>query len=89
MSRPEDRYVKLETKTLPDGRTVYKSARPITVSVDDADRSIVANERDRLDIMANNVYGTPSDWWKLAAANKHVRGSLHVKPGTKLIIPEL
>jgi nucleoid-associated protein YgaU len=88
MPRIEDRYQKLETKVLPDGRTVYKPARPATVTGDPStDEVIIANERDRLDIIAFNVYGSSLDWWRIAAANKHVNGSLHVKPGTKLIIP--
>lgn len=88
MPKPEDRYIKLETKILPDGRTVYKSAIPLNVEGDSiTDPVIIANERDRMDVIAYNVYGSPLDWWRIAAANKHVNGSLHIKPGTKLVIP--
>lgn len=83
-----DRYLKLETKTLPDGRVVYKSTIPVVVKANpDTDYVIVVNETDRLDIIANTVYGSPHEWWRIAAANKHVNGSLHVKPGTQLVIP--
>lgn len=88
ISRPEDRYVKLEVKTLSNGRVVYKPAIPVSVPTDDNDSTFVANERDRMDIIANNAYGTQFDWWRIAAANKHVNGSLHFKPGTKVVIPK-
>lgn len=89
MARPEDRYISLETKTLPSGRVVYKSAIPIVVPVDDLnDLTMIANERDRMDIMANNAYGSSEDWWRIAAANRKVNGSLHFRPGTTVIIPK-
>lgn len=87
MSKAEDRYIKLETKTLSDGRTVYRSSIPATVDVNDNDQFVIANERDRLDIIAYNAYGSALDWWRIAAANKNVNGSLHLTPGTKLVIP--
>lgn len=88
MANPEDRYVKLEIKTLSNGRRVYKSSRPISVPVNEAsDITIYAGDADRMDVIAKNVYGSALDWWKIAAANKHVNGSLHIAPGTKIIIP--
>jgi nucleoid-associated protein YgaU len=89
MSRPEDRYIKLETKTLPDGRVVYKPALPRSVPVDDLnDVVIYAADTDRLDVMANNVYGSPTEWWRIAKANGMVNGSLFLTPGTKIIVPK-
>jgi len=88
MARPEDRYVKLEIKTLEDGRRVYKSARPRAVLIDeDTDVNLVANERDRMDVIARNVFGSTMDWWRIAAANRRVDGSLHIVPGTTIYIP--
>jgi nucleoid-associated protein YgaU len=87
-ARPEDRYFKLEKKTLPNGRVVYKSARPINVATKSTDLIVTADEGDRMDIIANNVYGSPVEWWRIAAANKHVNGSLHLRPGFQLIIPQ-
>ncbi len=89
MSSPEDRYRKLETKTLPNGRVVYMSAIPLVVDVDPLmDDSIVASERDRMDIIAHNMYGSAEEWWRIAAANRRVDGSLHLKPGTTVYIPK-
>jgi hypothetical protein len=88
MSRPEDRYVKLETTTLPSGRVVYKTARPRQVLIDeDTDLTLTGNEKDRMDILASNVYGDAGEWWRIAAANRHVNGSLHVKPNTDITLP--
>jgi len=86
---PEERYVTLETKQLPDGRVVYKSALPITVVGDpNTDVTFVASDLDRLDILANNAYGSSMSWWRIAAANNRVNGSVHIKPGTHIIIPQ-
>jgi hypothetical protein len=82
-----DRYQNLETKVLSNGKVVYKPAKPNIVRQSLSDVVIIANERDRLDIIANNVYDSPNDWWRLAALNGRVNGSLFVKPGTDIRIP--
>ncbi len=88
MARPEDRYVKLDTKTLPDARLVYKSARANDVVPTDTELRIISDEKDRLDIIARSVYGSPVEWWRLAAANRRVDGSLHSLPGKEIVIPK-
>jgi hypothetical protein len=89
MARAEDRYISLETKTLPTGRTVYKPCIPISINPDpNTSLTIFASDQDRLDIIGKNVYGSAMDWWRIAAANKRVNGSVHIKPGTPLIIPQ-
>lgn len=70
-----------------DGALVYQTARPSAVNPTVRDITIAANELDRFDIIAQNVYGSPRDWWRIAAINGKVNGSLHVKPGNNLIIP--
>jgi hypothetical protein len=87
MPRPEDRYIKLETKTLKDGRTVYKSAIPKTFEIDELnDIQLIAGETDRMDVIANNVYGSAHEWWRIAATNKRTNGSLFFKPGSTIYI---
>lgn len=87
---PDERYIKtLETVTLLDGRVVYKPSITKTIVGNSlTDLTIVANDHDRLDIMANNTYGSPMDWWRIASANNNVNGSIHLKPGTVLVIPQ-
>jgi hypothetical protein len=87
-SRPEDRYVSLTTKTLANGKVVYNSARPINIDPSPTDITVTADETDRMDVMANNVYGEASDWWRIAAANKRVNGTLHLPPGAQIVIPQ-
>lgn len=87
-ARAQDRYVnKLEATVLPDGRRVFLTARPRTVSINVDDVVISASDRDRADIMANNVYSSAMDWWRIAAANAKVDGSLHFTPGQTVVIP--
>jgi ABC-type polysaccharide/polyol phosphate transport system ATPase subunit len=88
MAKPEDRYVKLSTKTLPDGRVVYKSAITVKPIIDPLnDLTFTAGERDRMDILGKNGFGEATDWWRIAAANGLVNGSLYIRPGTTLVIP--
>lgn len=89
MARPEDRYVRLTKKTLRNGKEVYRSARPKAVSTDEADIRIVANEQTRMDVLANNVFGSAMEWWRIAAANRRVDGSIHMKPNQTVIIPKV
>ena len=86
--RSQVRYQnKLETVKLPDGRTVYQTVRPKVIQTDVQDIVITADERDRADIIANNVYGSAQDWWRVASANGKVNGSLHFTPGQQVVIP--
>jgi hypothetical protein len=90
MAFPEERYVKLRTMRRADGKLVYRSCRPATVVSDLAnDTTIYASEMDRLDVIANNVYGSSESWWKIAAANHQVNGSISVSAGSKLLIPKV
>lgn len=72
---------------LRDGRTVYQTARPRIIKTDIEDVIISVDERDRADIIANNAYGSSLDWWRIAAGNAKVNGSLHFTPGQNITIP--
>jgi nucleoid-associated protein YgaU len=69
------------------GTEVYRAARPIKIKVAADDSIIIANEGDRLDLLATKFYGSPRYWFVLASVNDLVNGSMHVKPGTQLRIP--
>lgn len=78
----------LETRRLPNGRLVYRSLRPKTVVPNSlTDVQITATDTIRMDMLANNVYGDPNQWWRIAAANGRANGSLFFKAGTGIIIP--
>lgn len=86
--RAQDRYTtQLVATKLPDGRRVFKTAIPRLVNTDINDVVITASERDRADIMASNMYSSAMEWWRIAAANARVNGSLHFAPGQTIIIP--
>lgn len=73
---------------LADGRSVFATTRPSTITPAAGDIVITSGEQDRFDIIANNVYGHSSDWWRIATANGTVNGSLTVPIGSNIIIPQ-
>lgn len=77
----------LQQTTRFDGARVNQTCRPTVIKPTITDVVVPAGERDRFDIIANRVYGSAKDWWKIAAVNGKVNGSLHVSPGADLIIP--
>lgn len=89
MSDIDDRYVKVETKQLSNGKLVYKSLRPRTINVDSTtDLAITADNTIRADVLAYNVYGSPEKWWKIVIANSKFAGSLFFTPGQQIFIPK-
>lgn len=86
---PQDRYdTTLETKKLPNGRLVYKSARPKSIKPNTAtDVLLVATDVARMDKISNDAYNTPMNWWKIASANGRVDGSLYFRQGTTIVVP--
>lgn len=87
MSIPQDRYdLELSIKTLSDGRVVFRPSRPRVIPTDIQDLTVTVGPEDRMDIIANNIFGNALDWWKLASVNGF-RGSLHFTPGKTITIP--
>lgn len=85
----QDRYdTPLDLRTTVSGKVVYRSVIPTFVPTDSlTDNTIEANDALRMDVMAQNVYGDASEWWRIAAANGKINGSLYFRPGTTIIIP--
>lgn len=85
----QDRYdTPLDLRTTVSGKIVYRSVLPRFVSTDPlTDNTITANDALRMDVIAQNVYGDATQWWRIAAANGRVNGSLFFRPGTTIIIP--
>lgn len=90
MSSLQDRYsTPVQTKTLPNGRTVYVSLMPKPVPFNVlTDPQITATDVVRMDVMAQNVYGSANDWWRIAAANGKADGSLFFRVGSNIIVPK-
>ena len=88
-STPQDRYsTPLTTRKLEDGRVVFLSARPESIKPTPfKDVEVLAAQKTRMDVLANNAYGSAQNWWVIASANGRVDGSLFFRPGSKIIIP--
>ena len=63
--------------------TIYPKIEP-----GDSDIYVISNIGDRLDLLANTYYGDVTLWWIIAAANNIGKGTLNIKPGTSLRIPQ-
>lgn len=57
-------------------------------STDDKYITVEDTEKDRLDIIANKMYGNPTLWWVIAIANNMV-DSFNVPSGTVLRVPPI
>ena len=79
-----DRIV-LRTET---GKRYYNTLVPQTPRIEENPREYTTKAGDRWDGLAYEFYGTPALWYRLAIANNYVNGSMFIKPGTILIIPE-
>lgn len=86
------RYDRTETKILernklrPKGTEVFRSPIPLKVAPSDDDTIITAGDGDRLDRLSSQFYGTPTLWFVIASVN-NINGTMHIKPGTQLRIP--
>lgn len=85
----QERYdTPLDTRILPSGRIVYRSLLPSAIIPDPlTDVQITATDTIRMDMLAHNVYGDASMWWKIAAANGRADGSMYFKAGSRIVIP--
>ena len=82
------RYLSNKTKKTPDGKTVYKSKRLKNIPLKNDDIYVATQTGDRLDLLANQYYGSPAYWWIIANANNIHDGKLGLKDGTILRIPK-
>jgi hypothetical protein len=53
----------------------------------DNDIYIISEAGDRLDLLANKYYQTPSLWWIIAVANNLNDANFSIEPGLQLRIP--
>jgi hypothetical protein len=67
----------------------FNTARILNLLPSDRDKYIISREGDRLDILANEMYGDIKYWWIIASANNLGKGSLLIPPGVQIRIPRL
>jgi len=58
------------------------------IELNDSDLYIISNIGDRLDLMAYKYYGDVELWWIIAQANNIGKGTLNIKPGTNIRVPQ-
>jgi len=63
--------------------TIYPKIEP-----SNNDTYIITNIGDRLDLLAYKYYNDVTLWWIIAQANNIGKGTLNIKPGTNLRIPQ-
>jgi nucleoid-associated protein YgaU len=71
------------------GKRFYSTVVPSDPKFNEVPAQYIAKAGDRWDLLAYKIYGSPTYWYLLASANDAVNGSIFVKPGTILKIPEL
>ena len=70
------------------GTEVFRTTIPTKMGPAEDDAIVTAGDSDRLDSLAAEHYGSPSLWYVIASVNNITNGSMHVKAGTQLRIPD-
>ena len=63
----------------------YETANPVYVEKTNADIYVITGDGGRLDLLANQFYGDPMLWHRIADANN--LNLINVKAGVRLRIP--
>jgi nucleoid-associated protein YgaU len=84
------RYLRIPNiRKLESGKRHYSTVIPKNATFSEFPSEYVAKAGDRWDTLAYKFYGNAARWYLLAIANDGVNGSIFVKPGTVIKIPEL
>lgn len=70
------------------GKRFYSSAIPEDYVPPQIEYTYTARAGDRWDTIAYKYLGNASLWYKVANANGGLNGSIFIKPGTIITIPE-
>jgi len=81
------RYSATSFKYRADGRRALNTTLLTRIKKRPTDIYLVMVEKMRLDHLAHKFYENPNYWWVIASAN-NIAGSMYVKPGTQLRIPQ-
>lgn len=83
------RYINnIQIKKTDDGKQYYSSAIPYTPSINSVEYTYVARMGDRWDTIAYEYLGSAARWHEVANVNNSINGSIFIKPGTTIIIPQ-
>jgi hypothetical protein len=85
------RYSNISTISNPKdnkGARFYRTVYYPNVPLSQDDIYVLTEEKDRLDLLANQFYGDSSLWWVISICNPSLpQNSLLLEPGTQLRIP--
>lgn len=71
-----------------DGKRHYTSALPDSYTRTDTEFTYVSRVGDRWDSLAYKFLGSPKYWYVIARANGGANGSIFIKPGTTITLPQ-
>jgi hypothetical protein len=71
-----------------EGKRYYTSAIPADPLVEELEYIHDARLGDRWDTIAYKYLGSARLWYVIANANGGLNGSIFIKPGTRIIIPQ-
>lgn len=69
------------------GKRYYRGTKYPAIPYSNNDIYIITVAEDRLDLLANDYYGSVDDYWIIMVANDIPRDSIFIKPGIQLRIP--
>lgn len=75
-------------KKLDAGKRYYSSALPTDPVPDQIEYQYKARMGDRWDTLAHKYLGSAALWYVIANANDSLNGSIFIKPGTIVVIPQ-
>ena len=81
-----NRYARVRKNKL-NSRVLSSTILP-NIPLSSSDIYLHTKVGDRLDLLANQYYGDVTMWWIIAKANHLGKGTLQIKPGTKIRIPK-
>lgn len=71
------------------GKRYYSTVIPTDVEEEKIQYTYTARIGDRWDTIAYKYLGSAKLWYVIASANNSLNGSIFIKPGTTIIIPEI
>ena len=75
-------------KRTDEGKRYYSSAIPVDPIEDQVEYIHEARMGDRWDTLAYKYLGSATLWYVIANANNGLNGSIFIKPGTLITIPQ-
>jgi phage tail protein X len=83
-----DRYNDIKILKTDTGKNYYKNVLYPEIPLSEDDIYVITNQGDRFDLLANQYYGDPEDYWIISIANEFLKqDSMFIPYGTQIRIP--